>query len=160
MFFEVKVRVDGKEKWVDGKKVFKYLLEEYSKVSYGGKVVEPYPDRVDKYYNHVPDKLMETWEQAYPNVDIKQEILNMKAWLLSNTGKAKKDFNRFSNQWLARAMQNGGSISMSFTNKSERVIEKKMKEFKKRQEVAEQDAAPQDWIKELLSNTKNKMRDK
>ena len=49
MFFEIKVRVDGQEKWVDGKKVFDYLIKEYSKVNYEGKVVEPYPDRVNKF---------------------------------------------------------------------------------------------------------------
>ena len=54
-------------------------------------------------------------------------------------------------------MQNGGSIEMSFTNKSELVIEKKMKEFRKQQEVAEIDAAPQDWIQDLLKKTKRKM---
>ena len=133
------------------------MIEEYSKINYEGKVVEPYPDRVNKYYDNIPEKLMATWEQAYPNVNIKQELLNMRAWLLSNTNKAKKNFNRFSNQWLARAMQNGGSIEMSFTNKSELVIEKKMKEFRKRQEIAEQDAAPKDWIKDLLKETKRKM---
>ena len=28
MFFEIKVRVNGEEKWVDGKKVFDYLIKE------------------------------------------------------------------------------------------------------------------------------------
>ena len=157
LFLEIKIRKDGEEKWADARKFFKYMIEEYSKVNYEGKVVEPYPDRVNKYYNDIPEKLMGTWEQAYPNVNIKQELLNMRAWLLSNTNKAKKNFNRFSNQWLARAMQNGGSIEMSFTNKSELVIEKKMKEFRKQQEVAEIDAAPQDWNQDLLKKTKRKM---
>ena len=157
LFLEIKIRKDGEEKWADARKFFKYMIEEYSKVNYEGKVVEPYPDRVNKYYSNIPEKLMATWEQAYPNVNIKQELSNMRAWLLSNTNKAKKNFNRFSNQWLARAMQNGGSIEMSFTNKSELVIEKKMKEFRKQQEVAEIDAAPQDWIQDLLKKTKRKM---
>ena len=160
LFFEIKVRVDGREKWVDGRKVFKYLIEDYSKVIYGGKVVEPYPDRINKYYNNIPEKLMETWKEAYPNVDLNQEMLNMKAWLLSNTSKAKKDFNRFTNQWLARAMQNGGSIPMSFTKKSEKVIEKKMDELKEKQKIAEQDSAPDDWVKNFLSKTKRKMKHK
>ena len=54
MFFEIKVRVDGEEKWVNGKKMFKYLLEEYSKVNYEGKVEEPYPDRVHKFFDEMP----------------------------------------------------------------------------------------------------------
>ena len=160
LFLEIRIRKDGEKKWVDARKFFKYMIEEYSKVNYEGKVVEPYPDRVNKYYDNIPEKLMATWEQAYPNVNIKQELLNMRAWLLSNTNKAKKNFNRFSNQWLLRAMQNGGSIGMSFTNKSELVIEKKMKEFRKQQEIAEIEAAPKDWVKDLVTETKRKMRDK
>ena len=73
MFFEIKVRVDGQEKWVDGRKVFDYLIKEYSKVSYGGKVVEPYPDRVNKFYDEIPEDLITMWAKAYPNVSIKAE---------------------------------------------------------------------------------------
>ena len=160
MFFEIKVRVDGEEKWVNGKKMFKYLLEEYSKVNYEGKVVEPYPDRVHKFFDEMPKELMDMWSKAYPNVDIKAECEKARAWLLTNTNKAKKDFKGFTNRWLGKACNNGGQMPMSFTNKSELVIEKKMNEFRKQREVAEQDAAPQNWVKELINNTKNKMRDK
>ena len=160
MFFEIKVRVDGEEKWVNGKKMFKYLLEEYSKVNYEGKVVEPYPDRVHKFFDEMPKELMDMWSKAYPNVDIKAECEKARAWLLTNTNKAKKDFKGFTNRWLGKACNNGGQMPMSFTNKSELVIEKKMKEFRKQREGAEQDAAPQNWVKELINNTKNKMRDK
>ena len=40
LFFEIKVRVNGEEKWANGHKVFKYLLEEYSKVSYKGRALD------------------------------------------------------------------------------------------------------------------------
>ena len=49
-------------------------------------------------------------------------------------------------------------MPMSFTNKSELVIEKKMKEFRKQQEIAEQDSAPKDWVKNLITETKRKMK--
>ena len=158
MFFEIKVRVDGQEKWADGHKVFKYLLEEYSKINYKGKVIDPYTTRIDKFYSNIPQELLDTWKSAYPNVNIDQELIKCKAWLLSNTNKAKKDFKRFSNNWLAKAMENGGQIPVSFTTKSEIVLEKKMKKFRKEQEIAAQESAPQDWVQNLITKTKNNMK--
>ena len=49
---------------------------------------------------------------------------------------------------------------MSFTKKSEKVIEKKMDELKEKQKIAEQDSAPDDWVKNFLSKTKRKMKHK
>ena len=65
------------------------------KVKYGGKSVNPYPDRVKSFYNNIPKDLMEEWKKAYPNVNIDEEVNKCRVWLLSNTSKAKKDFKRF-----------------------------------------------------------------
>ena len=158
MFLEIKIRKNGEEKWVDARKFFKYMIEEYSKVTYGGKVVEPYPDRVNKFFDEMPEKLIEMWSKAYPNVDIKAECEKARAWLLTNTNKAKIDFKGFTNRWLGKAWNNGGQMPMSFTNKSELILNKKMREFRKQQEIAAQDSAPQDWVKDLISQTKRKMK--
>ena len=128
MFLEIKIRKNGEEKWVDARKFFKYMIEEYSKVTYGGKVVEPYPDRVNKFFNEMPKELIEMWSKAYQNVDIKAECEKARAWLLTNTNKAKKDFKGFTNRWLGKACNNGGQMPMSFTNKSELILNKKMRE--------------------------------
>ena len=153
MFFEILVRIDGQEKWVDGKKVFKYLLEDYSKVSYGGKVVDPYNTRIQKFYSNIPQELLDTWSKAYPNCDIPEQLRKCEAWLLSNTNKAKKDFKRFTNNWLSRAMENGGNIPVEIDYKIEKQI-KKQKEYIKNAEI---DSAPQEWVKDLLQKTKRKM---
>ena len=153
MFFEILVRIDGKEKWVDGKKVFKYLLEDYSKVSYGGKVVDPYNTRIQKFYSDIPQELLETWKKAYPNCDIPEQLRKCEAWLLSNTNKAKKDFKRFTNNWLSRAMENGGNIPVELDYKIEKQI-KKQKEYIKNAEI---DSAPQEWVKDLLKKTRENM---
>jgi hypothetical protein len=158
MFLEIKIRKNGEEKWVDARTFFKYMIEEYSKVTYGGKVVEPYPDRVNKFFDEMPKELIEMWSKAYPNVDIKAECEKARAWLLTNTNKAKKDFKGFTNRWLGKACNNGGQMPMSFTNKSELILNKKMREFRKQQEIAAQDSAPQDWVKDLISQTKRKMK--
>ena len=154
MFFEIKVRVDGQEKWVDGKKVFDYLIKEYSKVNYEGKVVEPYPDRVNKFYDNLPDKLIKMWEKAYPNVDIKAECERARAWLLSNTNKAKKDFKNFTNRWLGKACQNGGQIPVLMSDKK---LEKQIAKEKKDEEEAMIESAPhEEWI-DFVKNIKTNM---
>ena len=151
MFFEIKVRVNGEEKWVDGKKVFDYLIKEYSKVNYEGKVVEPYHDRVNKFYDNIPNSLIEMWKKAYPNVDIKAECEKARAWLLSNTNKAKKDFKNFTNRWLGRACQNGGQIPVVM---SEHKLELQIAKQKQYDKEAMIDSAPQDWVQDFVKNLK------
>ena len=154
LFFEIKVRVNGEEKWVDGHKVFKYLLEEYSKVSYGGKVTDPYITRIDKFYSNIPQALLDSWKQAYPNVNIDQELRKCKSWLISNTSKAKKDFKRFSNNWLAKAMENGGQVPVELSDKR---LEQQIKQRKRYERKAMTNAAPPEFIKDIIEQTKRKL---
>ena len=154
LFFEIKVRINGEEKWVNGHKVFKYLLEEYSKVNYEGKTIDPYNTRIDKFYSNIPQALLDTWKKAYPNVNINQEIIKIKAWLLSNTSKAKKDFKRFTNNWLAKAMENGGQIPVELSDKK---INQQISKHKKYVEQAMTESASQKEIQEIIKNTKRKL---
>ena len=154
LFFEIKVRINGEEKWVNGHKVFKYLLEEYSKVNYEGKTIDPYNTRIDKFYSNIPQALLDTWKKAYPNVNINQEIIKIKAWLLSNTSKAKKDFKRFTNNWLAKAMENGGQIPVELSDKK---INQQIAKHKKYVEQAMTESASQKEIQEIIKNTKRKL---
>ena len=96
MFHEVRVRQNGEEKWVSAEKWFNYMLKEYSKINYKGKMVDPYEDRVNKFFDNIPENLLTMWRKAYPNVtDIKAELEKARAWLLSNRAKAKKISNDF-----------------------------------------------------------------
>ena len=153
LFLEILIRKNGEEKWVDSRKFFDYMLKEYSKVSYSNKLADPYNTRVDKFYSNIPKHVVKAWSEAYPNVNIPQETAKAKAWLLSNTNKAKKDFMKFTNNWLSKAMQNGGQIPVQVDAKIDRQI-KKRNEYIAQAEV---DSAPQDWVKELLKETKQKM---
>ena len=56
LFLEIKIRKNGEEKWVDARKFFDYMIKEYSKVTYKGKSIDPYPDRVNKFYNDIPEE--------------------------------------------------------------------------------------------------------
>ena len=153
LFLEIKIRKNGEEKWVDARKFLDYMLKEYSKVSYSNTLALPYNERVNKFYSNIPQHIVNAWKEAYPNVNIEQECSKAKAWLLSNTNEAKKDFMKFTNNWLSKAMQNGGQIPVQVDAKIDRQI-KKRNEYIAQAEV---DSAPQDWVKELLKETKQKM---
>ena len=153
LFLEIKIRKNGEEKWVDARKFIDYMLKEYSKVSYSNTLALPYNDRVNNFYSNIPEHVVKAWKEAYPNVNIEQECSKAKAWLLSNTSKAKKDYMKFTNNWLAKAMQNGGNIPVQLDYKIDKEI-KKRNDYLKQAEV---DSAPQDWIKQLLKETKENM---
>lgn len=158
MFIEVKVRVNGEEKWADFRKLFDYMVNEYSKVKYDGKKIDPYPDRVNKFYDNLPKELIDMWSKAYPNVDIKGECEKSRVWLLSNTNKAKKDFKNFTNRWLGKACQNGGSIPVVMEHK----VEKRIQEHKRYVQQATENPATeeekQEILSEILANLSKKKR--
>ena len=79
---------------------------------------KPYKIRVSEYFKSIDQEQRKIWAEAYPNVDLDTEFRKAKAWLLSNTNKAKKDFRRFLNNWLSRAMETTKS-SGSYSSRSE-----------------------------------------
>ena len=86
-------------------------------------------------------------------MDIDAQVKKCEAWLLCNTNKAKKDFKRFTNNWLSKSMELGGNIPVQVDKQIDRQIEKRNEYIKQ----AEVDSAPQDWVKDLLQKTKRKM---
>ena len=158
MFIEVLVRVNGKEKYVDSRKFFDYMVNEYSKVKYDGKSIDPYPDRVNKFYDNLPKELIAMWSKAYPNVDISQEAERCRVWLLSNTNKAKKDFKNFTNRWLGKACQSGGSIPVIMEHKIEKQIIKQREYVERATEDSATDEERQEILSDILKNLSNKKR--
>ena len=150
MFLELKIRKDGQEKWVNADKFFDYMIKEYSKVKYDGKKIDPYPYRVNKFYDNIPKELIDMFSKAYPNVDVKGEAEKCRVWLLSNTNKAKKDFKNFTNRWLGKACQSGGVIPIQM----EHTLEKKIKKHKEYVERATQDSADAEWRQSFIENLK------
>ena len=156
MFLEIKIRKDGEEKWVNANKFFDYMIKEYSKVTYKGKKIEPYPQRVNSFFDNIPNDLITMWQRAYPNVDIKAECEKSRAWLLTNTNKAKKDFKGFTNRWLGKACQNGGQTIV----KVDRVYEQQQQRVEYQREMEKSRATDEERIeaitsiKEMLANRK------
>ena len=155
MFFEIKIRKDGTEKWVDAKKFFDYMIKEYSKVTYKGKSIDPYPDRVNKFYDDIPKELIDMWGKAYPNVDIKAECEKSRAWLLTNTNKAKKDFKGFTNRWLGRACNNGGQTII----KVDKVYEQQQRQVEYQKKL-EKDACSDEERMGVFQDIKDMLRNK
>ena len=60
-------------------------------------------------WENITEKDIVIWEEAYPAVDIKQELLKIKAWLVSNPEKKKKNYKRFINNWLIKVQDKGGN---------------------------------------------------
>lgn len=65
----------------------------------------------DKSTYNVPLDKIQTWEKAFPAVDIKQELYKMSAWLESNPTrrKTKRGIERFINTWLSKEQDRGGT---------------------------------------------------
>lgn len=49
------------------------------------------------------------WKDAYPAVDIDQEIRIAREWLLANPKRAKSNYRQFLNNWFRREQDKGGS---------------------------------------------------
>lgn len=150
LLHEIKVRQDGKEKWVNAKVWFEYMCKEYSQVKYDGKKIEPYADRVNKFYDNIPQELIDMWKKAYPNVDAKAECEKARAWLLTNTSKAKKDFKGFTNRWMGKACQNGGQVPVDTEKKLDKHIARQNKYRKEASLRANENAASPEDIKNIL----------
>ena len=86
-------------------------------------------------------------------MNIPEQIKKCEAWLLSNTNKAKKDFKRFTNNWLSKSMEFGGNIPVQVDVQIEKQI-KKQQEYNKQAEI---DSAPQEWVQDLLKKTRENM---
>lgn len=63
----------------------------------------------DKTFYDLPMSMVNQYEELYKAVDVKQEIRNASAWLLSNPTKRKtrRGILRFINGWLERKQNNG-----------------------------------------------------
>ncbi|MHB8155051.1 MAG: hypothetical protein ACYDFR_03235 [Candidatus Omnitrophota bacterium] len=61
-----------------------------------------YTTSVEKFFSSIDPKWFKTLQAAYPKVNLTTEFEKMKAWLVSNPEKAKKNIKRFAVNWLSR----------------------------------------------------------
>ena len=145
---ELYVRVNGKERWADAKKVLEYLYPEQVKIS--GKMPLPYHARVEKFFEAIDSNILAVWKEAYPNINIENELKLAKAWLISNPNKAKKDFKKFVNNWLSNAMRNPTNVEIATTKKKRTdEIDRQEKYLREADKRAEEDYAYPEDIRAL-----------
>jgi len=137
----------------DGEKPHWISLDEFKKLLFDEEITtkglpQAYPLRVENFFNQIAhnDSIYKIWTEAYPNVDIESELNLAKAWLLSNRSNAKKDFKKFCNNWLARAMKNPNKTAVTKSRHEQSDEELK----KKRQSWNRETPASKDEIKEIL----------
>ena len=72
---------------------------------------------VDKTFYDVPSEKLSLWKDAYPAVDVEQELRKMIAWCDANPTKRKtrRGVAKFINAWLERSQNRGGSMKAQQT---------------------------------------------
>ena len=148
--FKIKIKSGSEERWADADKVFAHLMQNYMKAELKGKKPEPYKDKVNNFFKKIDEDWAGALVEAYPNVDVKQELENSKMWLLSTTRQAKSNFKKFINNWMAKAMRGGG--------KKEPVDGRSKRDVYKPPEIPEEDLCSPEEINDLMQGIKNKLR--
>ncbi len=95
-------------------------------------ILLPLSDKTD--YN-VPLSKIQKWTEAYPAVDVKQELRKMVVWLVANPQrkKTRRGVDRFINSWLSREQDRGGV----FRNNGSRQQDPEEEKRRKQQEESE-----------------------
>lgn len=72
---------------------------------------------VDKTFYDVPSEKLSLWKDAYPAVDVEQELRKMIVWCDANPTKRKtrRGVAKFINAWLERSQNRGGSMKAQQT---------------------------------------------
>ena len=84
--------------------------------------VKRHSNNLDFDYNEgvflkdIPEAWLRVWIDAYPAVDIIQEIKRAQAWLAANPTKRKKDHRGFLNRWIAKEQERGGVTKSNSVN--------------------------------------------
>ena len=144
---QIAIKKEGeKPHWISLDDFKKLLFEE--EVSTKGMPL-PYSQKVEAFFDKVirTSTILTIWEEAYPNVDIEAELKLAKAWLLSNTNNAKKDFKKFCNNWLARAMRNPSKVAQTTKDRHQKSNEEL---YRKKKQWNKEKPASQEQIKEIL----------
>lgn len=78
----------------------------------------------------ITDELVEMWEQTYPAVNVRQELMEMKAWSIANQTKrkTKNGMLGFVNKWLSKEQDNASR----FPGKEKKTDAELLEEFKER----------------------------
>ena len=124
--------------------------------------VKPYKDRVNDYFDDLTENFVNEMKEAYPNIDVNQELTNSKMWLLSNTNRAKKNFGAYINRLLGKAMDNNSykNIPNGAVGMDDDTAKKESKRYNDYVQENTENAADESDIKSILDSTISNIRQK
>ena len=125
--------------------------------------LKPYKERVEDYFNNIPSDFKKLMEEAYPNINIDEQLTKAKTWLLVNTHKAKKDFKRFINSWMSRAMDNAGRYNSASSEQHMLKLQEKKRhrDFLRQQQInkkLEEEAASDEEIADIAADIRKNLK--
>ena len=65
-----------------------------------GKMSKSYPERVNEFYDNIPEDVISLWVETHKDKDVMYQIKRAKCWLLDNQHKKRKNFRSFTSRWL------------------------------------------------------------
>lgn len=172
-FCEIKIRQDGKERYVDASKFFKYMLKEHlhEETSKGG--VIPYPDEENKqevfdlWWNLYDKKRSKKKTFKYWDNNIKSEVVSdimkhTKDYILSNEKQFRKDPHSYllNESWKDEIILDPEAIAKQKAEYFEKKREADYKIQKEKQRSLEKDSADDDWLKTYLSGISKNLKNK
>ena len=121
---------------------------------------KPYPEKVNKFFKEIDKEYIELLKESFPNIDINQELRAAKAWLLSNTDKAKSRFKPFITRWMNKAVErpNYSKNNIIIDTTSEIKAKKEKEERDQYVKEASKDAASEEEYKDILKDTVESLR--
>jgi hypothetical protein len=173
LFLEIKIRQDGKEKWVDATKFLSYMLKEHlvEESSRGG--VIPYPDEENKeevfnlWWNLYDKKRSKKKTMKYWFKNIKSEIISdimkhTKVYVQGTEKQFRKDPHSYllNECWEDEIILDPEVIEEEKLKQVERKREEQYKKQIEHQKKIDDDSADDDWRKEFLSSVSNSIKNK
>jgi len=139
------------DKGKEDKRIEKNISPQPKKVSSNNLL--SYPDRVNKFYNELEqdNEYLIQLKEAYPNIDIVQQLRSSKIWLISNPQKAKKNFKRFVNTWMANQMEYSvNKPNVIQPDVEDKRVERDRLEFQRKLKEADKNVASDEEREEAL----------
>lgn len=60
-------------------------------------------------FENLSEQILEAWAQAYPAIDVRQEIAKARAWMLANPKNRKSNIERFLTSWMTKTQDRAPS---------------------------------------------------
>ena len=172
-FLEIKIRQDGKERYVDASKFFNYMIKEHlhEETSKGG--VIPYPDEENKqqvfdmWWNLYDKKRSKKKTFKYWCANVKSEIVSdimkhTKSYVISTEKQFRKDPHSYllNECWEDEIILEPEAIAKQKAEYLEKKREEEYLKKKQEQQKIDDDAPDDEWRKNFVNSIKTNLKNK